>query len=194
MLREGLRALLVGQPEFEIVGEAGDSVTAATMVRTLQPDIVILDINLGNSSGLELATRLIAEHPALKVLVLSGYDYPQYVRHAMQHGIMGYVLKGSSSQELIKAVQTVAQGQKYYDDSLNVSGYGAIPALTNRESKVLQLLAEGLPNKQIAEKLDVTTKTIETHISRLFLKLGAQNRTELILKSLELGFLGPGRI
>lgn len=181
LVRRGIGSCLARYPGFEIVGEAGDGQEALQKIRELVPDLVLLDIDMPHLSGLAVAETLRKELPQLKVLILSMHQHPEYVLRILQSGAHGYVLKESSIEELVKAIQTVHSGETFFSPeiarvALNhfVSGEGDGPdlkALTPREREVLVHIAEGCSNKEIAQHLSVGVRTVETHRERIMRKL-----------------------
>ena len=182
VVRKGISCCLARHPHLLVVGEAADGLEALAKARELLPDIVLLDIDLPQMSGVAVADVLRKELPKIKVVILSRYQGPQYLSRVLQAGARGYVLKGASPEELAKAIETVIAGECYFSPevarlALNqlAQGNGAGPDvadLTNREREVLVLVAEGLSNKEIASNLNVGVRTVETHRERIMRKLG----------------------
>ena len=164
LVRDGLRARLDAVAHLHVVGEAGNGQDALTLAARLQPDVMLVDIGMKEMNGLVLTEHLSAQHPAIRVLILSMYDNPEYVSRAMCAGARGYVLKDAGSHEIIAAIDAVAAGGSYYS-----AGVAPIPrrtpgpCLSEREREVLILLAQGLSNKAIALQLDISVRTAETH-------------------------------
>ena len=181
VVRMGISSCLARHPHLQVVGEAADGLEALAKARELLPDIVLLDIDLPQMSGLVVADVLRKELPNIKVLILSMYQRADYLPRILQSGARGYVLKETSPEELAKAIETVIAGECYFSPeiarlALNqlVQGNGNGPdlaALTNREREVLVLVAEGLSNKEIANNLNVGVRTVETHRERIMRKL-----------------------
>jgi two-component system, NarL family, nitrate/nitrite response regulator NarL len=177
----GISSCLARHPHLQVVGEAADGLEALAKARELLPDIVLLDIDLPQMSGLVVADVLRKELPNIKVLILSMYQRADYLPRILQSGARGYVLKETSPDELAKAIETVIAGECYFSPevarlALNqlVQGNGKGPdpaALTNREREVLVLVAEGLSNKEIANNLNIGVRTAETHRERIMRKL-----------------------
>lgn len=190
VLREGLGSLLEQQSDMEVVGEAADGRMALRLVRELEPDLVIMDVNMDGMDGID-ATRLITrEHPNTKVLALSMYLRKTFVSEMFKNGAAGYLLKDSAFSEIVEAIETVQQGEKYVDPkvaSLLVDEYiqssHGIPAmtqLTKRELEVIRMLANGKTSKEIALITDTSVKTIDACRRRLMQKLDIGSIAELV--------------
>lgn len=184
VVRQGIRGVLEAIEGLQVVGEAGDGDEALEMVLELKPDVVVLDVNMPGKTGLEVTTELRQEgHPA-RVLILSMHDDPEYVLQAVRSGADGYVLKDAAPAELRDAVEAVHEGREYFTDrvtqQLSVGLRQEIEeeqlrtrldSLTNRETEVLLHVAEGLTNREIGEKLEISPRTVETHRERVMDKL-----------------------
>jgi DNA-binding NarL/FixJ family response regulator len=191
MIREGLRTLLVSQAGFTVIGEAGSGIDAIRMVRELEPDIVLMDINMPDLNGIEAARQIYSENPHIRILALSMYTDRQFAQEMFRAGAAGYILKGASFSELVEAIKTVMSGHRYISPPLAeilledyIGRLDAMPpnekeVLTNREREVLQLLAEGKSNRQIADMLYVTVNTVDTHKKHIYDKLGLHSIAEL---------------
>lgn len=192
ILREGLRALLEREPDMQVVGEAEDGRAAVEQARQLQPDVVVMDIAMPLLNGIE-ATRQIKCLPyKTEVLVLSMYDDEGYIRQALTAGALGYILKDAVARELMDAIRAINQGEAVLSSAVtrlvieDYLRFGDIrPAdnddcLTPREREVLQLIAEGYTNKQIAEILNLSIKTVQVHRTNMMKKLDLHDRGELI--------------
>lgn len=202
VVRQGLRALLETEPDFRIVGEAGDGLEAIHLVERLQPDVLVLDLMLPGLSGLEV-TRLVRQgSPQTRVLILSMYADEAYVLRALKNGAAGYVLKDSSAADLVQAVREVAGGRRYLSPPLSeraIERYAqkaetgtqedSYEMLTTREREVLHLAAEGHTNAEIAARLGISPRTAETHRANLMHKLGLKSQTDLIRYALRHGIL-----
>lgn len=190
VLREGLGSLLEQQPDMEVVGQASDGMMALRLVRELEPDLVIMDVNMDGMDGID-ATRLITrEHPNTKVLALSMYLRKTFVSEMFKNGAAGYLLKDSAFAEIVEAIETIKQGEKYVDPkvaSLLVDEYiqtshgiAAKTQLTKRELEVVRMLANGKTSKEIALITETSVKTIDACRRRLMQKLGINSIAELV--------------
>ena len=190
---DGLRSLIRAEQDFVIVGEAASGLAALRTIREAQPDIAVLDISMPELNGIVLSRRLAAEMPALRLLVLTLHEDRAYLNQALETGVRGYVLKRSAVENLVQAIRAVMVGGLYIDpaivgrvfDSKRVSKRlaarkGVSPSLTDREADVLKLAALGFTNKEIASRLDVGVKSIETYKARGLEKLGLKTRAELV--------------
>jgi RNA polymerase sigma factor (sigma-70 family) len=184
VVRQGIRGVLEGVDGLEVVGEAGDGDEALALVRELSPDVVVLDVNMPERTGLEVAGELRDEGSDTRVLILSMHDDPEYVLQAVRAGADGYVLKDVAPAELRDAVKAVHEGHEYFaarvTQQLSVGLRREIEeeqlrsrmeSLTNRETEVLLLVADGLTNREIGEKLEISPRTVETHRERVMGKL-----------------------
>jgi DNA-binding NarL/FixJ family response regulator len=193
ILREALCLLIETQHDFQVLAETGDGQTALQLLEKYQPDIIIADLMMPGLSGLELARAAKRLAPATKVIMLSMYDMESYVVEALRMGVAGYVLKNSSSQELIFAIRQALAGHQYLSPALNQRALAAYlqrsaaarsedpyETLTPREHEVFQLAVEGLSNPQIAERLALSARTVEMHRSHLLKKLGLKTQTDLV--------------
>jgi len=187
LLRAGTRGILDGAEGFEVVGEASDADEARDVVEDFDPDLVITDIRMPTSNGIDLARQLVDAHPGLHVVILSAYDDEHYVRAAMAAGVSGYLLKTLPSHELVAALRdacaaptrsTLPRGRGEKD--LADHHPGVDERLTARESEVVQLVARGMSNKAIANQLGISPRTVEGHLNHVFDKLGILSRTELV--------------
>ncbi len=191
ILREGLKALLQNQPDFEVVAEADDGRVAVALAKEHKPDVVIIDIAMPNMNGLEATKQILAALPGAKVLALSMHSDKRFVTGILREGAAGYLLKDSAFEELTLAIQTVCSGRKYLSPGIagivvevfvQQTPQGGAPKttlLTQREREVLQLFAEGKATKEVAALLQVSVKTIETHRKNIMDKLDIHNIAEL---------------
>ena len=199
ILRAGLRAMIVEQPDMEVVGEAENGRTAVNLARTLSPDVVVMDIGMPDLNGIEATRQIIAEVPGVKIIGLSMYSDRRYVAGLFGAGASGYLLKDIEFEELIEAIQAVVAGQVYVSSGVTgvviedyvhrISGNeaGGTSVLTPREREVLQLLVEGRSTKQIAYELEVRIKTVESHRHRVMEKLDLHNIADLTKYAIRAG-------
>jgi DNA-binding NarL/FixJ family response regulator len=189
VLRAGTRQILETAADIVVVAEADDGDSALRMVKELMPDVVLVDIRLPGDSGIEVARQVSSSSPDTKVVILSAYDDATYLHAALAAGVAGYLLKTMPRDELINAVRAAGLGTTVLDASMMsrltqspthsaAGGEGA--SLTTRERQVIELVAEGLPNKTIASRLGISARTIEGHLNHVFAKLGVSSRTELV--------------
>lgn len=191
IVREGLRSLLEKEPEIEVVGDAEDGRTAVRMARELTPDVIIMDVSMPDLNGIEATRQIIAEFPRVKIIALSMYDDRRFVLNMLKAGAKGYMVKDSASKDLAKAIRVVVANQTYLSGGIadivvnefrspTPSGdSSAFHLLSPREREVLQLLAEGKGTNQMAERLHISIKTVETHRAQLLAKLKVKGIAEL---------------
>ena len=202
LMRSGVRLMLEREPDMSVVGEASDGREAVALAKSLRPDVVIMDIGMPNLSGIEAARQMTRERPELAVMILSMHPDETYVLRALKAGARGYLLKDSAEADLIRAVHMVAGGKSFFspavskvllDDyvrKLKRSGSDdAYDLLTPRECEVLQLIAEGKSNKDIANLLSLSVYTVESHRSNLMEKLNLRGLPELILYAVRKGII-----
>lgn len=203
VVRQGIRDYLADEPDIEVVGEAADGAETLAQVDTRQPDVVILDIQMPNVSGVEATSRIKAHHPDVKVLILTSFDNDPYIFALLKAGISGYLLKTAGPDELVRAVRTVHRGQSVLGPEIAgrvVEGLASgrlIPTEpdtretpTERELEVLKLVARGLTNVAIGQALDISDRTVHGHLANIYARLQAANRTEAVLKALRQGWIG----
>jgi DNA-binding NarL/FixJ family response regulator len=201
VVREGLKALINTQLDMRVIGEASDGQSTLQQTRDCQPDIVVMDISMPNMNGIEVTAQLKQECPNLKVLVLSVHEDPNYLRESLAVGAAGYILKHAAADTLIHAIRTVAAGGIYLDPAIAghvIAHFVRVPAaasallgsqLSEREREVVQCIAQGYSYKEIAAKLALSVKTIDTYRMRALKKLGLPNRAALVRHALEHGWL-----
>jgi two-component system, NarL family, response regulator NreC len=198
VVRSGLKLLLAAEEDIEVVGEAGDAREAVFEVRSLKPDIVLLDVAMPGTSGIEAIPDLLKEHAGGKILILSMQDDAAYVREAFASGASGYVLKEAADTELVAAVREIAGGGRYVHPELGARLIAAEAEerarreedpLSEREHEILRLLALGHTNQEIAETLYLSVRTVETHRAHIMQKLRISTRAELVRYALEHGLL-----
>ncbi len=187
LVREGTRQLLEQDDAIEVIATAGSGEEALELLATLTPDVALVDINLPSMSGLELSRTMLDDRPTARILILSAYDEYAYIAEALEVGVGGYLLKTASAKELIDAVRAVHDGVFVLDRQVSkrlVRRRDATPAtigtLTPRETAVLELLAQGRSNKQIASELELGIRTVEGYVSNILGKLGVTSRTEAV--------------
>lgn len=192
IVRSGLRLMLESDPEIEIVGEAADGNQAYSLTAREKPDILLLDISMPpGQSGLVACEKVVQDFPSTRVIILTMFAEPDYLLFTLRGGASGYVLKNATAEELCTAVHTVSNGGTYiypkmadllkdHMTSGKVDSSQALHALTGREIEITSLLAHGFTNKEIAEKLYLSVKTVEAHRSKIYAKLGIKSRSELV--------------
>ncbi len=206
VVRAGLRLLVDGQEDMEVVAEAGDGWQTVEKAVALSPDVVLLDITMPGLSGLEAAREIKRQAPDVKLLVLTMHDDEAYLRQFLQIGASGFALKKAADTELVAAIRAVQRGETFVDPSLTrvlVDRYlerpetappgGSGEELTLRETEVLRLVAQGYTSQQIAERLSISVNTVETHRARIMGKLGLRGRAELVRYALARGLLTSER-
>jgi two-component system, NarL family, nitrate/nitrite response regulator NarL len=198
IVREGLRLLIHSQPGLKVVGDAGNCKDALAVAAREQPEVILLDLDLGTESGTEIIPKLLATAKTARVLALTGLRDPEVHRQAILHGAVGVVQKEKASEVLLKAIQKIHSGEIWYDrsklgsvlaDALRVGTEGRDaesaaehgPALTQRETEIVALVSQGLQNKQIAERLFISHITVRHHLTSIFEKVGVSSRLELIV-------------
>ncbi|MFT4040377.1 MAG: response regulator transcription factor [Thermomicrobiales bacterium] len=205
IVRQGLRTLLEGSCRCTVVGEATDGLTALQLVMDLRPDIAILDLQMPDLGGLEVARRIVEGALDTRVIILSMHGDEPFVQEALRNGALGYVLKGAATSDLVTAVQTVMTGKRFLSAALTERVLDAYAQqarvatepldrydlLTNREREVLQLAAQGMSYAEIGERLTISPRTAETHRGNALRKLGLKDQTELIRYALGRGLLAP---
>jgi DNA-binding NarL/FixJ family response regulator len=201
VVRDGLRLLINGQRDMRVVGEAADGQEAMQKARELKPDVVVMDLSMPRVNGLQATERLRAEQPAVKVVALTVHEDASYLLQLCKAGAAGYVLKRSAGDDLIQAIRDVARGVNHFDSTLASKALAAHPVdrptkdgwrpadLSEREKEILILLAWGYSNKEIANNLQLSVKTVETYRLRVGEKLGLRSRTEMVQYALRQGWL-----
>jgi DNA-binding NarL/FixJ family response regulator len=203
LVRAGLRALLREMPGVAVVAETGDGHEALRLIREQKPDIALIDISLPGLNGLEVAARVVKAHPATRVIILSMHGDDESVRRALTAGATGYLLKNSDRGELELALRTVARGDAWlspavtkqvvtaFAEGARAPGQEAFEVLTPRQREVLQLIAEGHSNKEIAGRLNLSPKTVETHRTELMERLGIHGVAGLVRYAIQIGLVQP---
>ena len=188
LVRDGLRARLDVVPGLAVVGEAGGADEAIAQLAACRPSLVLMDVGLKGTNGIELVSRVLAIDPELRVLMLSMYDNPEYVQRALQAGARGYVLKDAPAGDIVAAIEAVARGGTFLSPEVSrrlFRGQAPRPVLSLRESEILAALARGLASKQIARQLDLSVRTVEAHRQSIRRKLGLAGQAELIKYAVE---------
>lgn len=207
LVRAGIRALLENVPEIEVVAEAENGRQVRALIKTRQPDVVLMDIAMPELNGLDATAQLVREFPRLRVIILSMHATKGYVLQALRAGASGYLLKGAATPELALAVKAVARGETYLSSAVSKyvveafkGGEGGGPAsrgtaapgeaeLTPRQREVLQLIAEGHSTKEIAEKLNISVKTVKTHRAELMRRLELHDVAGLVRHAVQIGLV-----
>jgi len=199
VVREGLRAFISGKPDMELVGEAGDGQEAVLQARSLQPDVILMDLVMPGKNGIQAIQEIRGENPEARILVLTSFDEDYRVFSAVKAGALGYILKDSSPQELVEAIRCVYRGESSLHPAVArklILGYSqdhetrpGTSALTEREVDVLKLVAHGLSNQEIAQQLHVGEGTVRFHVGNILSKLGLDNRTQAALYALREGLV-----
>ena len=212
LLRRGFRMILEAEDGVTVVGEAGDGAEAAALARRLKPDVVLMDIRMPGTDGIEATRQITAAEPGVRVLVLTTFDVDEYAFGALRAGASGFLLKDVRPAELVAAIRTVAAGDavvsprvtrrllEEYAQVLPVSGglqpqagrYPQLATLTEREREVLAAVAQGLSNTEIAASLFVSETTVKSHVGRILAKLGLRDRVQIVVLAYEAGLVRPG--
>jgi DNA-binding NarL/FixJ family response regulator len=199
-VREGLKLIIGAQSDMEIIGEVGDGYAAIEQAEKLRPDVVVMDVSMPRLNGLKASQKLHECCPAVRILALTRHKDDGYLQQLLRAGASGYVLKQSSSVELLHAIRAVANGGKYLDPAVAGKVMGKFSdqpilsreskgGLTDRETEVLRLIAWGYSNKEIASRLDLSVKTVEVHKANAMKKLGMQGRIDIVRYSVLQGWL-----
>ena len=208
LVREGTRQLLDRHEDLEVIGEGADGIEAVELVRRLSPDIVLLDISMPRMNGIEATKRIKEFAPQTSILILTAYDDDQYVFALLEAGAAGYLLKDVSGDELVRAIRAVHAGEPVLHPAIvrkvldrvvrdqKASARSPVDgeSLSDRELEVLRLAARGLSNAGIAQELDLSTRTVQVHLTHIFAKLGVGSRTEAVITALRRGWFSPGEL
>jgi len=202
VMRTGLRALLERQSNLEVVGESENGRETVELAATLRPDVVVMDVGMPVLNGIEATRTIVTERPTTAVVILSMHADESYVMRALSAGARGYLLKDSAAADLLGAIQAVSQGKSFFSPKVSrilaedyvrvLKQKGAVDSydlLTSREREILQLLAEGKANKEVATDLNISTYTVETHRSHILQKLNLHNSAEVVLYAVRKGIL-----
>jgi DNA-binding NarL/FixJ family response regulator len=206
LMRAGLRSVLSSDETIEVVGEAGDGREAIAQIRTLRPDLVLMDIRMPDVDGISATREALAASPELKVVVLTTFEQDDYIFEALNAGASGFLLKRTKPEELIAAIHTVAEGESLLSpsvtrrviDHMAAQPVPAVPSerlevLTPREREVLELIARGLSNREIADAFVIEESTVKTHVKRILMKLRLRDRVQAVIFAYENGLTRPGR-
>jgi DNA-binding NarL/FixJ family response regulator len=210
LLRRGFRMILEAEADLTVTAEAGNGAEAVELTRRHRPDVVLMDIRMPGTDGIEATRRITAEHPEVRVLVLTTFDLDEYAFGALRAGASGFLLKDVRPGEMVAAIRTVASGNavvsprvtrrllEEYAQVLPLSGaaqaerYPALPTLTEREREVLVAVAHGLSNTEIAATLHVSETTVKSHVGRILAKLSLRDRVQVVVLAYEAGLVRPG--
>lgn len=206
LVREGTRELLDREEDMEVVGDAGDGEEAVRRAAQLQPDVILMDISMPRLDGLQATRQIMADNPDISILVLTAYDDDEYVFAFLEAGVSGYLLKDACADDLVRAIRTAHAGESVLHPSVarKVVNYFAHPAvrwqppeqedaasprLTERDLEVLRLAGRGLTNRQIADDLSISPRTVQVHLGKVFNKLGVNSRTAAVLHAVREGWI-----
>lgn len=197
MVRAGIRQLLEGAGDIQIIAEAGDGEEAQSLIQKHKPDVAVLDIQMPKASGIEVTRWVRAHLPEVGVLILTAYDDDPYVMAVLQAGANGYVLKTANTEELIQAVRDVHEGKSALDPAVTRKLMSnlfkrpekTVEPLTDRELDVLRLTAKGFTNKAIGVQLSISDRTVQGHLAHIFAKLQANSRTEAVMRAVSIGWI-----
>jgi two-component system, NarL family, response regulator NreC len=202
VIRAGLKLLLEKQNDFEVVGEADDGREAVALAGSLRPDVVVIDVAMPNLNGIEATRQIVAQNPGVSIVILSMHSDESYVMRALKGGAKAYILKDSAEADLIRAVRSVKEGKSFFSPAVSrmlledyvrqmqqLGAEDSFELLTGREREILQLIAEGNANKDIARLLGLSLYTVETHRANILQKLGLHSVPELILYAVRKGII-----
>jgi DNA-binding NarL/FixJ family response regulator len=207
LIRNGLRMILEGEPDFEVVAEAGDGAGAVELAERTQPDVMLMDIQMPGKDGLAAAREIVQLGGPTRLLMLTTFDLDEYVYEAIRAGAAGFLLKDMSGEEIVSAVRQAARGSdtllapavtrrliERFASSRRAARArpAALDELTSREVEVLQLVARGLSNGEIAERLSIAETTVKTHVARILMKLDVRDRIQAVIFAYEAGVIGGG--
>ena len=202
IVREGLRSLIATEPGMELLGEAQDGVEAVHLYEKLQPDIALLDLMMPNKNGISAIQDIISRYPQARILVLTSFAEDEQILPAIKAGSKGYLLKDSSPVELLRAIREIYAGESLLSPSIArkliqeinrpPQPMETVETLSEREMEVLNLVADGLSNQDIAERLVISERTARNHVGNILAKLGLENRTQAALYAVRMGLVKPG--
>ncbi len=190
MVIEGIRSLLQNEKDIEWTGHAMNALSCLAFLQQQKPDVILMDINLPDKSGIDLCKEVREKYPSVYIIGLSTFNQQSFIQKMLNNGASGYVLKNATQEELLEAIETVAAGKTYLSDeaasSLRKNSNAGMPVLTRREKEVLELIAEGLTNSEIAAKLFISVTTVDTHRKNLLAKFDARNIAALVKTAVQL--------
>jgi DNA-binding NarL/FixJ family response regulator len=191
VVRQGLRAMFSSEPDIRVQGMAASAREAMHLIEREQPDVVLMDLRMPEMEGIEAINALRRISPSIKILVLTNYGSDEYIIRATQAGAMGYLLKNTPQEEIVKAVRAVYSDERYVPKDIAKRLFEAIgrKELSPRELEVLVLVARGCTNKDVAQKLFISDKTVRNHVTSCLLKLQAKDRTEAVTRAIERGLI-----
>ena len=193
MVVEGIRSLLQHQKDIEWMGHAMNGASCLAFLRSQQPEVLLLDINLPDKSGIDLCKEIKSLYPAIHIIGLSSFNQLSFIEKMMSNGASGYVLKNATQEELIEAIESVIQGRKFLSaEAATITkkvGDAKAPLITRREKEVLGLIADGFTNNEIADRLFISATTVDTHRKSLLTKFDARNTAALIRSAMQLQFI-----
>ena len=207
LIRQGIRLLLAGEPDLQVVGEAANGLEALACLDALKPDVILMDVRMPEMDGVTATRAVVARYPACSVIILTTFDDDETIFEGLRAGARGYLLKDINADEMTAAIRTVASGGALIQPSItrkvlaeftrlatpqlhsSAKPQPLVEPLTDREMEVLKLLAEGLSNREIADRLFITEGTVKNHVTEILGKLGVHDRTQAALKARDLGLL-----
>ncbi|MBK9992102.1 MAG: response regulator transcription factor [Verrucomicrobia bacterium] len=189
IVRQGVRMILEKEADLEVIGEAADAVEAVAKAGESHPDVVVMDLHLSETNGIDASRRILAANPDTKIIILSAESAPEIVNRALRAGVVGYVIKEDASEELLRAIKTVIGGRFYLCPAITTALLRAqsfnspapiAPTLTQREREIMRFITDGMRNKEIAEKLKLSIKSVEACRSKLMAKINCNSAAELV--------------